>query len=126
MTELYTEHLSVMGGITHKRFDQLEHYNRRPEYIETHVVPSGSQDHAYLVAKVEALEKDIERADIVEDKQTLYLCACDDFWFEQSREMDRLHEDSVSLSDIDTCKHIRAEYKTLKAQHDDKQDTLIP
>jgi len=125
MTELYTEHLDLAGGITHNRFEQLETHNRNPEYKEIRVCPSSSDDHAYLVAKVWALDREIDRADAAEDTETLYLCSCDDFWFNQSREMDLLHEPSVSLSDIDTCKHIRAEYKSLKAQNDDNQDTLV-
>jgi len=122
MSELYTEHLDLAGGITHNRFEQLVDQNRRPEYQDLRVIPSESEDHYYLVATVEALDVPFQEADIAEDQTEIHLCSCDDHWYNQS---DSIENPQRTLSDVGQCKHITAEYRELKAKNDDNQERLL-
>ena len=121
MTELYTEHLDTSDGIAHTRFSQLQEQDKRPEYKELRVVPSSSEDRAYLVAEVSALSVPFNQADIAMDRVSLYLCSCDDHWYNQS---DSIENPSRELSAVGECKHCIGSFRELKAKADDNQETL--
>jgi len=122
MTELYTEHLSLEDGITHNRYNQLADQDRRPQYESLHVVKSESEDRSYLVGEVTALNVPFTEADVAEDRVRLYLCGCDDHWYNQS---DSIENPQRNLSQVGECKHIRSAFKSVKAEADENQDTLL-
>jgi len=105
----------------HKRFAQLKDQDYRPEYQHLRTVASGSQDHAYLLGKVRCLSVPHKEADIVDDQMTVYLCSCDDHWYNRTKGFE---EGNQSPEDIGDCKHISSEFAHLKAASDDKQTSL--
>jgi len=119
MTEIYDEHMTTHGA--HKRFDQLQGQDYKPEYETYRVVASGSQDHAYLVGKVNCLSVPFEDADVTEDTETVYLCSCDDHWFNRSKNFEN---GDKPPSDIGKCKHISSEFAAIQAKNDKNQSTL--
>lgn len=121
MPELYPEHLTNSPGLKHERFEDLDSWDYRPEYVDHKVVPSESKDHAYLVSKIEVLEKEFQNADLVADTINTYLCSCDDFFFNRSGGIDTGEK---SPDEIGKCKHVRAAYKVEQAKQDPHQQEI--
>jgi hypothetical protein len=123
MTELYREHLEVGERFEHTRFTQLRRLDHRPEYRDVRVVPSESDDHAYLTAKVDCLKEpyDPETTDIVADTVTVPLCSCDDGWFRATKGFE---DGDIAPTDFKKCKHYRAEFRAENAKSDDAQETF--
>ena len=122
MTDLYDEHLEHGGvGIVHDRFTDLKEWNYRPEYIESKVVPSSSEDHAYLVSKISVLAQPFPDADIAADRFQTYLCSCPAFYFQESN---GLETNETHPTDIGKCKHVLAAFKHERAKQDENQSEL--
>lgn len=118
MTDLYEEHLVLDGHLQHRRVSQLKARDRHPEYRETRVVESDSSDRAYLLGKVRVLTRAFEDADVSDDQTTIWVCSCDDYYFNQS---DGLEDGSRSVVAVGECKHVRGEVKASRAMADDRQ-----
>ena len=100
----------------------MKEQDLRPEVQECKIVPSSSDNGAYLVVKVEVLDRPFPAADISADQTTIHACSCSDWYFNLSAGIE--HGD-IAPSEIGVCKHGRAAYKAIKAQNDDSQDTLV-
>lgn len=121
MPELYPDHLANENGLKHERFVDLKGWKYRPEYLEHKVVPSSSEDHAYLVSKIEVLNKPVQEADIVADSMEVILCSCDSFYFNESAGVEN---GDRKPSEMRKCKHGISAYRTEKAKNDEKQETI--
>jgi hypothetical protein len=77
------------------------------------------KDTAHVVLKVETLSKPLDKADVAVDQTEIYCCDCKGYQYHYSVDL----EDS-SVVEWDSCPHIEAIDKTVKAQADDQQDTL--
>ena len=121
MTELNDSHISWTDtGLQIDRIQDLESRDMRPEVKDCKIVPSSSNNGAYLVAKVECLDKPFEEADITADKTELIACSCSDWYFNRSSGL----EADTAPSDVSTCKHGRKAYKHINAAHDESQSEL--
>ena len=119
--ELYPDHIEWTDtGLQIDRIQDLESRDMRPEVKDCKIVPSSSNNGAYLVAKVECLDKPFEEADITADKTELVVCSCPSFYFQKSSGL----EADTAPSEVSTCKHGRGAYKHINAAQDDAQDTL--
>ena len=106
--ELYEEHLYITDTIQHRRVDQLRSMNYRPEYERVHAVPSNNQNHAYLPAEVRCLDTPYRpEIDVVEHYVTVYVCSCDDFWFNRSMGID---SGEITPDEMGVCKHCIAAF----------------
>ncbi len=121
MTELYNDHITwTDSGLQIDRIEDLRSRDMRPEVKDCKIVPSESNNGAYLVAQVECLDKPFPESDITADKVELIVCSCSAFFFQESSGLDS----DTRPSEVGTCKHGRAAYKHLQAQADDAQETL--
>ena len=121
MTELYYDHLSFTDtGLQIDRIQDLESRDMRPEVKDCKIVPSSSDNGAYLVAKVECLDKPFEQADITADKTELIVCSCSDWYFNRSKGL----ESDTKPSEVGRCKHCLSAYKHVQAAADDAQTEL--
>ena len=122
MTDLYSDHIEWTDtGLQIDRIQDLESRDMRPEVKDCKIVPSESNNGAYLVAKVECLDKPFEESDIAADKTELIACSCSDWYFNRSKDLDA----DTRPSECGTCKHGRSAYKHIQAAQDDSQDTLL-
>lgn len=117
---IYTDHMTIGDGIDHDRVIQMRDRDLRPEYEALRVVPSGSQDHAYVVAKVSVLDRPFDEADVVDDRVEIIVCGCDDYWFTRSKDFET---GAVSVRDLETCKHATA-FREEQVRNDDSQMTF--
>jgi len=122
MTDLYDDHLRYEGCpfVELDRVHDMVERELRPELKDTRIVPSSSNNGAYLVHKISVLDVPFEEADIAEDRIESYVFSCSDFYFNQS---DGIEADRKP-SDMGTCKHCSV-YKTVRAEQDENQDTLL-
>ena len=121
MTELYDEHIEWrQDGLQLNRLVDMTARDLRPDVNDVQIVPSDSGNGAYVVAEISVLDKPFEIADVSTDRITTHVCSCSDFYFNQSNQIDV----DMKPSKMGTCKHIRAAYKSIKAEHDDNQQTL--
>lgn len=119
---LYEEHLYLDGAtIQHVRVNQMAVRQLKPEYVDLQIVPSSSEDHSYLVGRVRVLDKPQPIADIADDETEIIVCSCDDWYFTQSKHVDK----DKKPSDCGTCKHGKAAYKSVQAAADDAQQSLL-
>lgn len=118
---LYDEHLVYDNGIQHRRVSQMHAQDYRPEYRETRVVESESSDKTYLLGEIRVLDVPFEDSDASEDTLLLWVCSCDDYYFNQSA---GLEDGSLQPSEAGECKHIRGSVKSERAMADDAQVSL--
>lgn len=78
-----------------------------------------SENTGHIVVKVETLSKPLNRADVVEDKTTVWCCDCKGFQFHYS--VDLAHK---SITQWGACPHIEAVEKGIRAKNDENQETL--
>lgn len=122
MMNLYTEHCVTDGTeLELERVAHLRDNNHRPTVEEWHAVPSESSDRIYPVVELRALLEPMgPDTDVVADETTLWVCACDDHWF------NRTGEDGAMLPprEWSECKHIQDVTREKRAQNDDHQQQL--
>lgn len=123
MTEFYREHLEVGERLEHVRFTQLRRLDHRPEYRDVRVVPSESDDHAYLVARVSTLPEpfDPDTTDEAEDRIEIYICSCPGFHYHNAANFE---DGENPPTEWGNDKHIRAAFRAENAKADDQQETL--
>jgi len=121
--KLYKEHLepTETGFMNIRQADMVSH-DYRPQVEDTRIAPSESTDHCYKVQKISVLDESFSPAmDVAEARIEMYLCSCDDFYYNQSN---GLENKDRKPSEVDKCKHIISEYRTERAEQDPAQDTL--
>jgi len=89
--------------------------------LEAWTAKSHDSEEGHFVVKYESLKKPLAKADAVEDKCFAYLCTCSDFLF---RRLENLEDAGVNPVSVSPCKHIKSVDKTLRAKHDEEQETL--
>jgi len=101
-------------------------YNIR-EITEKHTVPSTSGEHAYLLFKLQTyvFPKNSALLDIADESQQveLWVCSCPQFRFRET--VDVSNGVDVTPDQCGVCKHVEKIDKTVRAEHDDNQDTLV-
>ena len=122
--KLYQDHLrnEQMGPML-ERVADMHANGLRPEVNTTRVHPSESKDYAYLVQRVSVLDEPFnpETTDEATDRVEVLMCSCSDFYFNRSDGVDTRER---KPSEMQVCKHCYREFRTEKAQADDKQETL--
>jgi len=92
------------------------------DILEGHAVVSvkrQAENTGHLVLKIQTLSKPIDEADAIEDQTTEWVCDCKDYQFNQSVDLEKKR-----LANWGMCKHIRGVNKSVKAEADNKQNTL--
>lgn len=80
---------------------------------------SNEENSGHVVAKVETLEKPLERADAAVDDTTVWCCDCKGYQFHYSVDLE-----DYSVTEWGACPHIEAVSKVEKAKSDDNQTEL--
>lgn len=121
---VYDDHCTLDDmGLCHERVNQLRAREYAPAVSAMHVVPSSSDNHVYPVWKVEPLPAPLdgeEDVDPIDDRITVWVCGCDQWWYRCSAADGEMAEPT----EWDDCKHIRAVARERRAEHDDSQQTL--
>jgi len=118
---LYTKHCVTDGGLELQRVAQLREDDHRPTVEAWHAVRSRSSDRIYPVAKIRALLEPMgPDTDVVADETTFWVCACDDHWYNRTRDDGQM----LSPRAWTECKHIRKVTRAKRAENDDHQQQL--
>jgi len=128
--KLYKEHLKSEiqpdGVVFENEFCGLLRSQGYPvnDVTDTHVIPASNGEHAYLVQRIETMDKPDghPKLDIVADEVAIPICSCDDFRYRQSPDVS---DETVSPSDVDRCKHVVKAYRGERAKDDDAQVELV-
>jgi hypothetical protein len=122
MTKLYSEHLVYSDGIQHTRVHQLAELDHRPTIQDTRVVESSSDDHAYLVSRVECLPEpfDPDTTDSASDRIAIIVCSCPGHYYHCSGGFEDGENPPTGWGE---CRHASV-FREVRAKQDDKQDTL--
>lgn len=100
--------------------ENLQQWNRKPEVVEKHAVPSGSDpEQAYVVRRLECLRVPFEVADVVDDQVELWVCSCPDTRYRRWPE-----KEPDEITSVPSCKHVNQHFKSVKAQSDENQSEL--
>jgi len=85
------------------------------------VASDSEPDKKYLVAKIDTYDLPMghDDLDVAADGITLPVCTC---WSWRSNSADL---ENGTPSDCGACKHLRQHFKTIRAQNDEQQDTLL-
>lgn len=91
-------------------------YNYEIQYANAVVSDSGN---GYVACKVETTKVPLERADYTVDRVVLPMCTCKASVFHHGPE-----DASITLDDVEPCKHSKAAFKEYQAQSDESQTEL--
>ena len=90
---------------------------------EIHTVASRSSEGSHIVVKITTYDKpkNHPELDIATDDISMWVCDC---WAWRNSSAD-VSESGVSPVDCGSCPHVETVDKTIRAQNDDSQDTLL-
>ena len=91
-------------------------YNYDIQYAQAVVSDSGS---GYIACKVQTTKMPLKRADVVADRITVPMCTCKASVFHHGPS-----DPSVTIEDIEPCKHLKASFKEFEATYNENQTTL--